>query len=135
MEADENLARSEIQGAERTLSVKLREAAWNRIRAREGKSIVQNLDDGKIGYKKPPVPQKQFATETASASGMSRSAIYQELKRAEELGEDNLKKIVGTPLSKGVEMDALIKLSEPERKELIERASKGEKVSARPAPI
>lgn len=30
-------------------------------------------------------------------------------------------------------MDALIKLPEPERKELIERASKGEKVSARAA--
>lgn len=134
MEADENLARSEIQGAERTLSVRLREAAWNRIRAREGKSIVQNLDDGKVGYKRPPVPQKQFATETASASGMSRSAIYQELKRAEEIGEDNLKKIVGTPLGKGVEMDALIRLPEPERVALIERAAAGEKVSARPQP-
>lgn len=136
MEADENLARSEIQGAERTLSVKLREAAWNRIRAREEKSIVQNLDDtkktsrrGRKGEGRPV----EFATDTASASGMSRSAIYQELKRAEEIGEDNLKKIVGTPLAKGVEMDALIKLQPDERKELIDRASRGEKVSARPA--
>lgn len=134
MEADENLARSEIQGAERTRSVKAREAAWNRIREREGKSIVQNLDDGKVGYKKPPVPQKQFATETASASGMSRSAIYQELKRAEVLGDEGLDKIEKTSLDKGVEMDALIKMPAPERAELIERAAAGEKVSARPAP-
>ncbi len=137
MEADENLARSEIQGAERTLSVKLREAAWNRIREREGKSIVQNLDDtlktskrGRVNEGRPT----EFATETASVSGMSRSAIYQELKRAEEIGEDNLKKIAGTTLSKGVEMDALIKLPPDTRAELIERAAAGEKVSARPTP-
>ena len=79
------------------------------------------------GRRKGPQHQKQFATETASASGMSRSAIYQELKRADELKVD-VSRIVGTSLDKGVEMDALIKLPEPERKELIERAIAGEAV-------
>ncbi|MXN45942.1 hypothetical protein GR138_12130 [Shinella kummerowiae] len=81
------------QGAERTLSVRLREAAWKRIREREGKSIAVQILDGndkrKDGRRKGPQHQKQFATETASASGMSRSAIYQELKRAEGLGCDD----------------------------------------------
>jgi hypothetical protein len=53
------------------------------------------------------------------------------LARAEKLGDD-IHKIAGTSLDKGVEMDALIKLPEPERAALIDRASKGENVSARP---
>src|SRR5690606_20501234 len=53
------------------------------------------------------------------------------IRRAEQLGDD-IEKVKGTALDKGVELDALVKLSEPERKELIERAASGEKkVSAR----
>ena len=43
---------------------------------------------------------------------------------------DDLDRIIGTSLDKGVELDALIKLSEPDRKELIGRAQSGGKVSA-----
>ena len=54
------------------------------------------------------------------------------LARAEAIGDD-LERVTGTSLDKGVELDALAKLPEPERKDLIDRAEAGEQVSARPA--
>lgn len=73
---------------------------------------------------------KSFAAETAAITGESKSQINRHIARADALGDD-LDRLVGTSLDKGVELDALIKLPEPERKELIERAVAGEKVSAK----
>lgn len=56
--------------------------------------------------------------------------MNQHLSRAEALGDD-LHAVAGTSLDKGVELDALKTLPAPERKQLIERARAGEKVSAR----
>lgn len=86
-----------------------------------------------IGYGKPPPQTKSFAAETAAITGESKRSINQHLARAEALGDD-IDRLVGTSLDKGVEADALIKLPEPERKELIERAVAGEVVTARAAP-
>lgn len=101
-------------------------------RKNKEKSIVQNSDEtkkpskrGRVGEGRP----KKFATETAAIAKTSRSAISQDLKRAKDLGTD-LHRIAGTSLDKGVEMDALIKMNEPERKKVIERAAQGEQVSA-----
>ena len=63
---------------------------------------------------------------------MTKQAINQHLARAEALGDD-LPRVTGTSLDKGVELDALAKLPEADRAELIERAQAGEKVSARDA--
>jgi len=84
------------------------------------------------GYKQPPPQEKGFAASTAAVSGESKRAINQHLARADALGDD-LERITGTSLDKGVELDALAKLPEPERKDLIDRAEAGENVSARPA--
>lgn len=75
---------------------------------------------------------KQFASEVAAITGGSKPDINRTLRRARELGP-NINRIVGTTLDKGVEMDALIKLPEEKREEIIARAEAGEKVSARPA--
>ena len=64
-------------------------------------------------------------------TGESKRAINLNLARAEAIGDD-LERVTGTSLDKGVELDALAKLPEPERKELIDRAEAGEQVSARP---
>ena len=45
--------------------------------------------------------------------------------RADALGDTTLDKITGTSLDTGVEMDALAKLPEPARAELIDRAVAG----------
>lgn len=55
-----------------------------------------------------------FTKETAKTSGKDERTIRQAARRGKELGSD-LHKIAGTSLDKGVEMDALIKMDEPER--------------------
>ena len=51
--------------------------------------------------------------------------------RAEALGDD-IDRLVGTSLDKGVELDALKAMPEPERKELIERAGVTERKKVLP---
>ena len=77
--------------------------------------------------------EKSFAAATADASGMTKQAINRHLARAEALGDD-LDKVTGTSLDKGVELDALKAMTPEQRAPLIERAQAGEKVSARAAP-
>lgn len=140
MEIDENLARAELSPAQEAAHILRRKEIWERKRKREEETGARisrtSLMDGR---KSGPQHEKQFASELASVVGNGRNPesvkrdVQLKIARARELGPD-IHLIAGTSLDKGVEMDALIKLSEPERKELIERASKGEKVSARPAP-
>jgi ParB family chromosome partitioning protein len=73
-----------------------------------------------------------FASETSKATGRDRRTIERAAARGAALGDD-LVDIAGTSLDKGVELDALAKTPEDERKALIERAKAGEKVSARAA--
>ena len=78
-------------------------------------------------------PQRvEFANDTAKVTGESKRDVNRHLARAEALGDD-LPRVTGTSLDKGVELDALAKLPEADRAELIERAQAGEKVSARDA--
>lgn len=86
------------------------------------------LQVGKHGGARPH--PKEFAADLADKTGRSKSSINQELARADALGSD-LQAVAGTSLDKGVELDALAKLKPAERASLIERARKGEQVSAR----
>ena len=123
IEIDENLCRSELSPAQRTAAIKRRKQIWEALHPNSGTSC-------------PTIPERgrgrpqEFAAETAAASGQSKRDINRDLARAESLGDD-LDRIVGTSLDKGVELDALKAMPEQERKELIDRAEAGEKVSAR----
>jgi len=139
-EIDENLCRSDLTAAQRAAAVKRRKTIWDNLGGTEEEPVEPELEVGKVF---PPQldqdvstmsrPQKkEFAAATADLTGETKRAINQQLARATAL-EDDLPKIVGTSLDKGVELDALAKLPEPERKDLIERAAKGEKVSAKTA--
>ena len=140
MEIDENLERSELDGAQRTQHIKLRETIWKQkhayIAAAEantesnGKTLPMTKKVSKRGRKGEGRPE-QFAAETAKVAGVTKRAINQELRRAEKLA-DIIDRLPGTSLDKGVEMDALIKLPKEERAAVVERAVAGEKVSARP---
>lgn len=69
----------------------------------------------KSAHKDRPQNQKQFAAQTAAVAKISKSSVNQELRRANELGEDAISRLCGTSLDKGYEMDALIKLPAEER--------------------
>lgn len=83
-----------------------------------------------MGRKTDVNANSAFTSATSKSSGKSLRAVQVAAQRGEALGPD-LQRIAGTSLDKGVEMDALIKMKEPERKKIIERAAQGEKVSAR----
>ena len=92
--------------------------------------------DEQVGQLVPPVAKhgrtqdKGFAAETAAITGESKRDVNRHLARAEALGDD-LDKVTGTSLDKGVELDALKAMPPEQRAPLIERAQAGECVSAR----
>lgn len=129
MEIDENLCRAELTASQRAQAIRRRKQIWEALHPGEtgGKSLPTCLSDGRAAG---PQHEQGFAASTAAVSGESKRSINQHLARADALGDD-LERIAGTSLDKGVEMDALKAMPEPERKELIDRAAAGEKVSAR----
>ena len=145
IEIDENLCRSELTSQQRSKAVKRRKEIWEALHPVDRQRVAV-LDvalaeaDLEVGTVCPPQderkhggarPQtKSFAAATAEASGMTKRSINQHLARAEALGDD-LDKVAGTSLDKGVEMDALAAMPPEQRAPLIERAQAGEKVSAR----
>ena len=62
-----------------------------------------------IGYKKPPPQTKGFAASTSEVTGENIRQIQRNVARAEAIGDDLLR-LTGTSLDKGVELDALAKL-------------------------
>ena len=148
IEIDENLCRSELTAAQRSKATKRRKEIWEAlhpVKAQRFDSVFEALGDdassgascaetpnrissrGRVGEGRPP----EFASETAAVTGESKSQINRRVAIAEALGDD-LDKVVGTSLDKGVELAALAKLPEEQRVPLIERAQAGEKVTARP---
>lgn len=143
IEIDENLVRSELSVAQRAHYTARRKEIWEALHPEP--SVDYGREDGEEGAEesgttcptltKPKTGRgnTQFAAETAAITGQSKRDINRNVARAEAIGDDLLR-LTGTSLDKGVELDALAKLPEPERKELIERAVAGEAVTARVAP-
>ena len=76
----------------------------------DARNSRSSLSDGR---KKGPQHERKFASEVTSVVGGGRNPesvkrdVQLKIKRAKELGDD-LQKIAGTSLDKGVEMDAAI---------------------------
>lgn len=132
IEIDENLCRAELTASQRAQAIRRRKQIWEALHPAEtgGTSCPTSLADGR---QSGPQHQKQFAADTAAVSGESKRDVNRHLARADAIGDD-LERVTGTSLDKGVELDALAKLPEPERKDLIARAEAGEEVSARKTP-
>lgn len=149
IEIDENLCRSELSTSQRSKAVKRRKEIWEALHPsvityselRAGSVVITGVEVNgvlteQVGEVCPPVAKhghaqdKGFAASTAAVTGEAKRTINQHLARAEALGDD-LDKVTGTSLDKGVEMDALAALPPEQRAPLIERAQAGEKVSAR----
>lgn len=131
IEIDENLCRSELTSAQRSKAVKRRREIWEALHPVAKIQVAQVAPpEFATGYKQPPPQEKAFAAETAAVTGESKSQINRHLARAEALGDD-LDKVTGTSLDKGVELDALKAMPPEKRAPLIERAQAGECVSAR----
>lgn len=93
IEIDENLCRAELTTAQRSAAIKRRREIWAAMHP-DGVSSQVGTEPSKGGR---PV---EFATDTAGATGESRSSVYRHLARADALGDD-LEAVVGTSLDKG----------------------------------
>lgn len=127
---DENLCRAELSPAEAALQTARRKEIYEALHpeakhGNAGAAARWNADEKSASA---------FSEATAEATGRSKRSVQIDAARGEALGED-LEDIAGTSLDKGVELDALAKLPETERKSLVQRAKAGEVVSARAAKV
>ncbi|MHB8822207.1 MAG: ParB/RepB/Spo0J family partition protein [Pseudomonadaceae bacterium] len=126
-EIDENLCRAELTPAQRAYAIKRRKEIWE---ARNPEIAVAQVEPSQSGSPMARPQEKGFAADTAAVTGEAKSSVNRHVSRAEALGDDLLE-VTGTSLDKGVELDALKAMPEPERKELIQKAKAGENVTAR----
>lgn len=130
IEIYENIKRLNPTPSEEALcDARLKEIAEEEHRLKDGRPAKEKtlanlarVNPGKAG--------SNTARAIAKETGRSATAIDRNDHRVKKIPE--IRKVVGTSLDKGVELDALAKLPPEKQKPLIERAAKGEKVSARP---
>jgi ParB family chromosome partitioning protein len=135
MELDENLCRAELTPAQEAACITRRKEIYLALHPETGagKSQAAGLN-AKLG--RGDVSDNlssTFTKVTAAVSGKHRRTIERAAARGRAIKLENIDKIVGTSLDKGFELDALAKLPQKGRDELIGRATKGEDVSARAA--
>jgi ParB/RepB/Spo0J family partition protein len=122
---DENLCRAELGPAETASNLARRKQIYLDLYPETAHHVA-----GGIARQGGATDKLSFADDTALTTGRDARSIRREVSRGEALGDD-LKKLSGTSLDKGVELDALSKMDPQERSEIVRRAQAGEKVSAR----
>lgn len=128
-EIDENLIRNELGPAERASAVARRKAIYEELHpeTQHGSPGVSR----QVGDTRERAGKERFTKQTADATGSSERTVQREAERGEKIGQEALGRVAGTSLDKGEELDALAKLSQDKRETLIDRAAKGDKVSAK----
>lgn len=64
----------------------------------------------------------RFIADTMAKTGLSQATIYRDLRRADKLGIELLRHIIGTPLDHGSKLDLLMKIPGAERIKKVQRA-------------
>lgn len=130
-EIDENLCRAELTDAESAFHLARRkeiyEAQHGPAKAAGARAANAAMGRGDATAK---LAVASFVSDTVSKTGRPERSVYRDVARGEVLG-DSLKDIIGTPLDKGVELDALVKLDPEQRAEVIDKVKRGEIKSAR----
>jgi N6-adenosine-specific RNA methylase IME4 len=126
-EIDENLMRSELTPAERAIHIAERKRLYEALHpaTRHGGDRKSEKSSRQIG----DLNSDRFTSDTAAKTGTSERVIQRDAARGSKI--EDIGKVVGTSLDKGEELDALAKLPRERQSDLINRAAKGEKVSAK----
>jgi len=143
---DENLCRTNMSTVEETLAIEARTALIEAKARKAGKNI--HLDEPVSGVPigtplldterqrsraegKPTGEEPASTRDVAKKTGKSKTTVHRARTRVKLLGQPTLQDIVRTDLDKPGELDALIELPQEERRQLVEMAKAGKKVSAR----
>jgi len=132
---DENLCRNDLSPAERAAATARRKCIYEQLhpetkhgevgrgRAKDRVANLATLSDDE--------PAERFTEATSKATGHSERAVQRDARRGAAIGAEGLKRLKGTSLDKGEELDALAKLPAKQREALIDQAAAGKKVSAK----
>ena len=130
-EIDENLIRADLTSTERAQFTAARKNFYVAAHPETKKGGDFSSAQAKELSPKSGHRTTAFIDKMSETTGRSRSSIAKDVARAEALADD-LGRIFGTSLDKGVELDALAAMTPEQRAPLIARAASGEKVSAQP---
>lgn len=125
-EIDENYVRNELSPAERAIAIDRRKAIYEALHPETKAGVA-----GGKARQGSASDKLSFAESTAEATGKNKRTVERDAHRGGQVGADQLRDVVGTSLDKGEELDALAKLPEDKRAQIIDRAKAGEKVSAK----
>jgi ParB-like chromosome segregation protein Spo0J len=117
-EIDENLMRAELSPAQRADHLSRRKEIWEALQTAQNPRSFEGRGN------------KGFVSDASAKTGTPKRTVQVHIARAEALGED-IATLAGTSLDKGVELDALAKMSAEERAPIIADAKAGKAVSAR----
>jgi ParB family transcriptional regulator, chromosome partitioning protein len=127
-EIDENLAGPTLTKAERALFTRRRKEIYEQLHP----DTTAGGDRRSENFKTTNCRSEAFTEDTAQKTGVDRRTVEREAKRGENILEEVLEAIPGTSLDSGAELDALLKLTPEQQRELAEKVKAGQDVSARP---
>ena len=132
---DENLMRSDLSQVERSDHVDKRADIYEQLHPETRNGAAgkyrpkERIARSQLGKPCEAEPADRFTKDAGAKTGRSERSI--QIDRARAKGIPQIARIARTSLDKGEELDALTKLPEDRREELIQRAKAGEKVSAK----
>jgi ParB-like chromosome segregation protein Spo0J len=131
IEIDENLNRRELSPALRLSLTKQRKEIYQQKYPETKRGSAGGRAKAGRGAKSQNATEQApaFIDAHAKKTGRHRATIARETREAEKIGDDVLKKIVGTSLDKQSEITALAAMDEHARREIVDRAVAGEQVS------
>lgn len=127
-EIDENLVRNELTAAERAIHITERKRLYEALHPETRNGANQHTRQSLRKVCEPSTDR--FTADTARKTGTSERKVQLDAARGSKI--ESIRKVVGTSLDKGEELDALAKLPISQQAILIDRAARGEKVSAKP---
>jgi hypothetical protein len=129
-EIDENVARANLSAAQEAHYLGRRHELYERLhglaKGRGAHAANAVMDRSNAIANLAPA----FATATAAITGAAERTVQRGVARARALGPELLQRVTGTSLDSGVELDALAALTPKTREVLVDRAARGEQVSA-----
>jgi ParB family transcriptional regulator, chromosome partitioning protein len=132
VEFNENLNRRELSPALRQLLTKQRKALYEDEHPETKRGSAGGRAKASKGAKSQNATERTpaFIDAHAKQTGRHRATIAREISEAAKIGDDMMKKIIGTSLDRPSEITALAAVDKQERQEVVDRAVAGEKVSA-----